>query len=251
MIRSFYIAGTAMATQADKLDVLTNNLTNVDTSGYKKDKLISRAFSDVLIERLNDPYVMSISNKLGYQNDGVHIDEVVTDFSQSGFDETARLSDLALEGAGFFVIETPEGNMYTRDGNFFVNADGDLVTSDGYYLAGENGHIRVGSGEFSVDSQGNVIVNGQTVNRISLAAFDDLAGLRKNEDNLYMNYTNQPVRRPADIQVKQGFLETSNVDTAEEMVRMMEVTRAFSFNQRVLTMVDQSLEKTVNEVGRV
>ncbi len=249
MIRSFYIAGTAMATQADKLDVLTNNLTNVDTTGYKKEKLISRSFSDVLVQRLNDPYVMSISNKLGYQNDGVHIDEVVTDFSQSGFDQTARLSDLALEGTGFFVIDTPEGNMYTRDGNFFVNADGDLVTSDGYYLAGENGHIRVGDGEFAIDSQGYVIVDGQTVNRVSLATFDDLTGLRKNADNLYT--TNQPARTPADIQVKQGFLETSNVDTAEELVKMMEVTRAFSFNQRVLTMMDQSLEKTVNEVGRV
>lgn len=249
MIRSFYIAGTAMATQADKLDVLTNNLTNVDTSGYKKDKLISRSFSDVLVERINDPYVMSISNKLGYQNDGVHIDEVVTDFSQSGFEETARLSDLALEGTGFFVIDTPEGNMYTRDGNFFVNADGDLVTSDGNYLAGQNGHINVGAGEFTIDSQGNVVVNGQTVNKVSLATFDDLGGLRKNRDDLYT--TNQPVRTPVDITVKQGCLETSNVDTSEELVKMMEVTRAFSFNQRVLSMVDQSLEKTVNEVGRV
>lgn len=249
MIRSFYIAGTAMATQADKLDVLTNNLTNVDTTGYKKDKLVSRSFSDVLIERLNDPYVMSISNKIGYQNDGVHIDEVVTDFSQSGFDETARLSDLALEGTGFFVIDTPEGNMYTRDGNFFVNSDGDLVTSDGYYLVGENGRIHVGDGEFAIDSQGYVNVDGQTVNRISLATFDDLNGLRKNGNNLYT--TNQAVRIPTDLKVKQGCLETSNVDTAEELVSMMEVTRAFSFNQRVLTMMDQSLEKTVNEVGRV
>lgn len=249
MIRSFYIAGTAMATQADKLDVLTNNLTNVDTSGYKKDKLISRSFSDVLIERQNDPYVMNISNKLGYQNDGVHIDEIVTDFGQSGFEETARLSDLALEGTGFFVIDTPEGNMYTRDGNFFVNADGDLVTSDGYYLAGQNGHIHVGAGEFTIDSQGNVVVDGQTVNRVSLATFDDLGALRKNKNNLYT--TNQAARMPANITVKQGCLETSNVDTSEELVKMMEVTRAFSFNQRVLTMVDQSLEKTVNEVGRV
>ncbi len=249
MIRSFYIAGTAMATQADKLDVLTNNLTNADTTGYKKDKLISRAFSDVLTERLNDPYMMSISNKIGYQNDGTHIDEVVTDFGQSGFDQTARLSDLALEGTGFFVIETPQGNRYTRDGNFFVNAEGDLVTSDGYYLAGENGHIRVGNSEFAIDSHGYVIVNGQTINRVSLATFDDLGALRKDGNNLFT--TNQPVRIPVDIQVKQGFLETSNVDTAEELVRLMEVTRAFSFNQRVLTMMDQSLEKTVNEVGRV
>ncbi len=251
MIRSFYIAGTAMATQADRMDVLTNNLTNVDTTGYKKDKLISRSFSDVLMERLNDPYVISATNQIGLQNNGIHIDEIVTDFSQSGFEETARPSDLALEGTGFFVVETPQGDMYTRDGNFFVNADGDLVNADGYYVAGTNGHIRAGTGDFAINAAGEVTVGGQTVNRVRLAAFDDLTGLRKNADNLYTNFTNQPVRTPAQIQVKQGFLETSNVDTAEEMVRMMELTRSFSFNQRVLSMVDQSLQKTVNEVGRV
>lgn len=251
MIRSFYIAATAMATQTDRMDILTNNLTNVDTTGYKKDKLISRSFSDVLMERLNDPYVISATNQIGMQNNGIHIDEVITDFSQSGFEETARPSDLALEGAGFFVVETPEGNMYTRDGNFFVNADGDLVNADGHYVAGTNGRIRVGVGEFAINGAGEVIVDGNIVNKVRLAAFDDLTGLRKNADNLYTNYTNQPVRTPAETAVKQGYLETSNVDTAEEMVRMMELTRSFSFNQRVLSMLDQSLDKTVNEVGRV
>lgn len=250
MIRSFYIAGTAMATQTDRMDVLTNNLANVDTTGYKKDKLISRSFSDVLMERLNDPYVVSATNQIGLQNNGIHIDEIMTDFSQSGFEETARPSDFALEGTGFFTIETPDGQMYTRDGNFFVNSDGDLVTSDGYYVAGENGHIRVGAGELSVDSQGNVSVDGQTVNKLTLVTFDDLTGLRKNGNNLYEN-ANQTVRTPTDIQVKQGYLETSNVDTSDELVRMMELTQSFNFNQRVLSMVDQSLEKTVNEVGRV
>ena len=251
MIRSFYIAGTAMATQADRMDVLTNNITNVDTTGYKKDMLISRSFSDVLMERLNDPYVISATNQIGLQNNGIHIDEVVTDFSQSGFEETARPSDLALEGSGFFVIETPQGQMYTRDGNFFVDDQGDLVTSDGYYVAGTNGRINVGAADFAINAAGEVIVDGQVKNTVRIASFDDLTGLRKNADNLYTNYTNQPVRTPADTAVKQGFLETSNVDTAEEMVRMMELTRSFSFNQRVLTMIDQSLEKTVNEVGRV
>lgn len=251
MIRSFYIAGTAMATHVDRMDVLTNNLTNVDTTGYKKDKIISRSFSDVLMARLNDPYVLSVSKNIGPQNNGIHIDEIVTDFSQSGFDETARLSDFALEGTGFFVVETPDGPKYTRDGSFFVNDDGDLVNSDGYYVSGVNGHIRVGAGDFSVNAQGEVSVDGQVVNQFRLATFDDLTGLRKSGDNLYINYTNQPVRTPANIQVKQGFLETSNVDTAEEIVRMMELTRSFSYNQRVLSMVDQSLEKTVNEIGRV
>lgn len=251
MIRSFYVAGTAMATQSDRMDVLTNNITNVDTTGYKSDKLLSRSFSDVLIERLNDPYIISATNQIGYENDGIHIDEIVTDFSQGGFEETARLSDLGLEGTGFFVVETPDGDMYTRDGNFFVDANGDLVTSDGYYVQGENGHIHVGTSDFSVDGQGNVTVDGETVNTISLVTFDDLTGLRKQGDNLYTNYTNQAVRTATDVEVKQGYLETSNVDTATEMVRMMELTRSFSFNQRVLSMVDQTLDKTVNEVGRV
>ncbi len=251
MIRSFYIAATAMATQAQRMDALANNITNVDTTGYKKDMLVSRSFSDVLMERLNDPYVISATKQIGLQNNGIHIDEIVTDFSQSGFDETARLSDLALEGSGFFVLETPDGPRYTRDGNFFVNADGYLVSADGYYVSGTRGRIHVGADDFSVNRSGDVSVNGQVVNTLRLAAFDDLTGLRKDGNNLYYNYTNQAVRTPDDIEVKQGYLETSNVDTAEEMVRMMELTRSFSFNQRVLSMIDQSLEKSVSEVGRI
>ncbi len=248
MIRSFYIASTAMLTQANKLDVLTNNLTNADTTGYKKDKLISRSFADMLIDRLNDP-VGSKSKAVGPQNLGIHIDEITTDFSQGGFEETARLSDLALEGTGFFVIETPEGDRYTRDGSFYVDRQGYLTNSDGYYVSGTNGHIFVGNTDFVIDSEGNVVVNGQITNKLELVTFDNLTGLRKQKDNLYS--TTQAARTADNVLVKQGWLETSNVDTAEELVNMMEITRSFGINQRVLTMLDQSLEKTVNEVGRI
>lgn len=250
MLRSFYIAGTGMLAQRTKMSVLTNNLTNIDTTGYKKDIVVSRSFKDLLILGSNDPSLLR-KTAVGFQNTGVHVDQLVTIFSQGNLESTSRMTDVALQGEGFFVVETPQGLRYTRDGSFSVGTDGYLVTNDGHYVSGTNGNIYVGSGTFSIDEQGYVTVDGQGAGRLRIAAFDDLSGLRKTGDNLYINYSGQPVRDAVNVKVKQGFLESSNVDMATEVVNMVEISRAYELNQRVLKMVDESLSKTVNEVGRV
>lgn len=251
MLRSFYIAGTGMLAQRAKMSVLTNNLTNIDTTGYKKDVVVSRSFQDLLIQNSNDPSILRINGSIGAQNTGVHVEQLVTVFSQGNFEQTSRMSDLAIEGEGFFVIETPQGNRYTRDGSFTVGRGGYLINSDGHFVSGTNGNIFVGDGEFSVDEQGYVTVDGQPAGRLRIVTFDDLSGLRKSGDNLYSNYTGQAEREAVDAKVKQGWLEGSNVDMASEIVSMVELNRAYELNQRVLKMVDESLSKTVNEVGRV
>jgi len=244
VLRSMYIAGTGMLAQKQKLDVLTNNIANIDTTGYKKDTLVSRSFQDLMID-LDDPNIVSV----GLQNTGIHVDQIVTRFEQGNMEETGRLSDVALEGEGFFVVSTPEGERYTRDGAFGVSANGYLVNADGYYVSGENGNIYVGGGEFTIDESGYVTVNGATVDRLRVVTFDDLTGLRKTGNNLFLSNAGQAV--PSDAKVMQGYLESSNVNMSEEAVSMIEVSRAFGINQRVLQMIDASLEKTVNEVGRV
>ncbi len=251
MLRSFYIAGTGMLVQREKMDVLTNNITNIDTTGYKKDKLISSAFKDMLIKRTDDPYILSRTNLIGPQNTGVHIEEIVTSFKQGNMEQTDRMEDLALENEGFFVIETAEGNRYTRSGNFSVDVEGYLVNSDGLYVMGENGRINVGENDFTADAEGNIYINETLTDKIKIVTFDDLAGLRKEADNLYSNYSAGQERAAAEVKVKQGYLESSNVDMAQEMVDMMAYSRAYEINQRVLKMLDSSLEKTVNQVGKV
>lgn len=251
MLRSLYLAATGMMVQRKKMDVLTNNIANVETTGYKKDRLLSRSFRDMMIERTGDPYIVSILTEIGPQNTGIHVDEIYTDFANGSMEETGRLSDLALQGSGYFVVSTAAGERYTRDGSFTVSTDGYLVTADGNPVMGTNGRIKVGTGKFTVDAQGNVTVNGATAGKLRVVSFADEGGLRKIGNNLYINYTNQAVGTAAGCTVKQGFLESSNVDIVREMVDMMEVSRTYETNQRMVKMLDESLGKAVNEVGRL
>ncbi|MDD5017606.1 MAG: flagellar basal-body rod protein FlgF [Eubacteriales bacterium] len=251
MLRSFYIAGTGMLVQREKMDVLTNNITNIDTTGYKKDSLISSTFEDMLIERVNDPYVISTTTIVGLQNTGTHVEEIVTQFEQGSLEATGRSCDVALRGDGFFVVSTGDGDRYTRDGSFSVDENGYLVNSDGYYVMGKSGRIYAGSDDFTIDEQGNIYVDDVLKETLIIVAPADLSGLRKQGNNLYYNYAAGQMLDTADTKVMQGYLESSNVDMAEELVEMMALTRAYELNQRVLKMVDESLEITVNQVGKV
>jgi flagellar basal-body rod protein FlgF len=146
MLRSLYIASTGMLAQREKMDIVTNNIVNVDTTGYKKDTLISKSFKDMMIQSMN-------GTDIGNLNTGIHVDDVVTSFDQGVLEQTDRLSDVALEGDGFFVVNTQDGIRYTRDGAFAVTSNGYLVNSEGNYVQGTNGNIYVGSGDFAIDEQ--------------------------------------------------------------------------------------------------
>ena len=244
MLRSLYIASTGMLAQREKMDIVTNNIINVDTTGYKKDTLLTKSFKDMMIQSMS-------GQDIGPLNTGIHVDDVFTSFDQGDLEQTDRLSDVALEGDGFFVVNTSDGIRYTRDGAFAVTSGGYLVNSEGNYIQGTNGNIYVGSGNFTIDEQGYVSVDGQTVNRLLLVTFPDLTGLEKEGSNMFSAGSAGAPQEAADCKVKQGYLESSNVDMAEEMVTMVELNRAYQVNQRVLTMLDQSLSKTVNEVGKV
>ena len=251
MLRCFYTAGTGMLVQRDRMDVLANNLTNVETAGYKSDSLISSTFQEMLTERLHDPGIVSTSTIVGALGTGTHIEEVHTAFTQGNIEGTGRLCDLALVGDGFFTVETPAGERYTRDGSFFVNSEGYLVTSTGYYVQGEDGRIEVGGDDFTVDQAGNVYVGGDLEDQLRIVTFDDPTGLRKDNGNLYEHVMGPQAQAAEGTEVRQGSLEGSNVDSAEELTRMLSVRNAYTINQRVLGMVDESLEKAVNEVGRI
>ena len=124
MLRSLYIASTGMLAQREKMDIATNNIVNVDTTGYKKDTLITRSFKDMMIQSMN-------GQDIGPLNTGIHVDDVRTSFDQGSMEQTDRLTDVALEGDGFFVVNTAAGIRYTRDGAFAVSSDGYLVNSEG------------------------------------------------------------------------------------------------------------------------
>ena len=245
MIRSLYTAATGMLAQQEKMDVLVNNITNIGTTGFKKDGLVTSAFESMLIQRIGDGSATAI----GEMSLGTKIEQQYTDFTQGAMEQTDRELDFALNGDGYFVISGPKGTMYTRDGNFTVSFDGYLVTNDGNRVMGADGAIYVGSGSVALDESGNIAVDGTAAGTLRIVAFLDNTGLNKVGNNLYTT-TQAPVL-PADMAVKQGWLEGSNVDMATEIVEMMSVNRTYEINQRIIKMLDETLEKTVNEVGRV
>ena len=273
MLRGLYTATTAMLANSRKMDVITNNLTNVETAGFKADTMTTRSFRDMLISRIYDPSVYQYS-QVGPLNLGIHVDQVFTDFVEGSFEETRNATDMAIVGDGFFVVEyIPKGlseeeeddvepeERYTRAGNFALDGEGYLVTPNGYYVQGEGGPILIGTADFIIDRDGTVRVGDEVIDRLRVVRFEDNTVLRKQGDTLYSVYAAadewgdlEPVAEPEDldeeIDIRQGFLEASNVDIAREMVRMMETYRSYEINQRVINMFDETLRISVNDIAK-
>lgn len=246
MLRGLYTAAGAMINQRQRMDVLTNNLANLETPGYKKDYVSSRSFDDVLVYSMNNPD--SKVYTVGPLTYGSHLDEVTTSFAQGTPEQTDQNTDLALLGDGFFVVETAAGLRYTRAGNFQVNVAGYLCTADGNYVRSTaGGRVYVGGTNFTVASDGTV-TSAYGSSRLQIVSFADAKTLQKAGGNLYSS-TVAPTASTASV--LQGSLEVSNVDMAQEVVNMIEVQRNYEINQRIVNMFNDSLQKTVNEVGKV
>ena len=157
MIRGWYTGASGMNAQQNRLDAISNNLANVDTAGYKRDITVSKSFPELLIRRTNADGVYHTSvgsadaapiiGKLGL---GVETNENYTDFTQGSFKITNTNTDAALSGKGFYCVETPQGERYTRNGNFLIGKEGILETKDGYPVLGENGYIYLNDDKISM-----------------------------------------------------------------------------------------------------
>jgi flagellar basal-body rod protein FlgF len=241
MIRGLYTATTGMIVERQKMDVLTNNIVNADTTGYKSDTLMTSAFNDQIIKRINDPNVSIVGTSVGKYSFGSHVDEMSTDFSQGTLEDTGRSTDLALSGDGFFAVETPQGERYTRAGNFSVDSQGYLVTADGNYVLGQNGRIRTGGTNFTVAADGTISGNGMT-DRLRLVTFNDKTVLRKQGGSLYYVYGDAAPQNAANCGVRQGAQEVSNVSAADSMVDMLSIYRKYEACQKAVRTNDETLD---------
>ena len=252
MVRGLYTGATGMIVQRNKMDVITNNIANVETAGYKADTLVTSTFDEGMLQRLHDPNVNFVgAQQVGPYSYGTHVEEMFTDFSTGTLEETRRNTDLAIVGDAFFSVEAEDGRvLYTRSGNFTVNAEGYLTTQDGQYVLGQNGRIFVGSENFSVSPEGLVTGPMALEDTLALVSFEDPGVLRKVGNSLFDIYGGAAPVPPGDYTVRQGMLEGSNVSAIDEMVNMIAVYRNYEVNQRIVSMVDKSLEQAVS-LGRV
>lgn len=256
MIRGLYTSALGMMTQMHKMDIITNNIANADTVGYKGDSVVIQSFEDELMYRLDDPKYKLIQHKndIGGLSMGVFVDSIHTDFTNGSIKETTGSLDLAIEGNGFFVVSATDANgnrveKYTRDGVLTLNENGELVTKDGYPLLNENGEtIVIPNGNIAIDNSGSIYSNGEYVNKLKLVDFENKASLRKYGESLY-NKTNESVEKPFTGKVLQGHLESSNVNAVREMIKMVTMSRVYEANQKLIQTHDASLGKAVTEIA--
>ena len=250
MVRGLYIAGTGMMLQRRKQETITNNIANADTTGYKKENMVSHSFDEVLTRRINDHKRFVLSNMVGPLNLGTQVDQLYIDFSQGATEGTERTTDMALVGDAFFVVQTADGERYTKTGSFHVNDQGYLTDSEGNPVLGNNGPIYVGGLNFRVDGNGNVFTADGYSDTVRVVSFADNNTLRRQGDNLY--FATEPPQAAANPYViMQGYLEMSNVDIGREMVDMLTMYRTYETNQRMVTMIDETVGRAVNEIGRL
>lgn len=264
MVKGLYTAYTGMINEQKRLDILSNNLANADTNGYKKEGTTSQTFADELAIKIKDTSSYGIAQKLGTMSMGVHIGETYTDYSAGNYRVTDNETDFALKGDGFFAIAYTDkaGNSsvkYTRDGAFVVNTQGYLVTKDGDFVlnmndalnGNVNGRIQVNPNlKITVDEQGNIAQNNQVVANIGYVDFEDYNYVAKYGENLY-DLVDGGTVVASDAHVAQGLIESSNVNVVSEMVDMIAISRAYQAGQKVINAIDETLDKAVNQVGQV
>lgn len=272
MFRGFYTAASGMIAQQRRTELLTNNMANANTPGYKTDKSSLRAFPEMLLSRLDEYGKLAkipSYTTVGSLNTGVYMQETIPNFVQGDLQETGNKTDLALldifvpgnqgansKGTVFFAVQGPNGIRYTRNGNFAVNGLGYLTTADGLNVLDTNGNpIRVQTDNLKIDEQGRIFDNGEYVAQLGVSYAANPDSLVKEGDGLYRldNGTLPNAFQVNNIRfrIQQGFTERSNVDAAQTMTDMLAAYRAYESNQKVLQAYDRSMDKAVNEVGRI
>lgn len=247
MIRGLYTAASSMVSARRELDIISNNLANAGTAGFKRDGAVKKSFPEIFISKIEGKKKPADLGSLGT---GVRLEKGYTDFSQGRFKPTGNNLDLAIEGKGFFVVQTPEGRGYTRNGNFTLDNKGQIVTQAGYPVLGETGPVKIEeAGTVDIDGNGRVHTASGLGDRLLIVDFPDYSRLSKAGENLY--HAEETEERVAgNYQLKAGHLEESNINIIREMARMIESNRVYEANQKVITSFDQTLDKAVNSVGR-
>lgn len=258
MVKGLYTAYTGMINEQNRMDVLTNNLANADTNGFKKEGATSQSFDSILAYKIKDSSEgYRLSKRIGINHPGVKIGEGYTDFSQGSLRNTGNTFDLALTDAGFFAVEFTNkagetSVKYTRDGDFALTQDGYLVTRDGDNVLDENGSpIRIDPlDSVVINESGQIIQNGRVAATIQVTDFEDYNYLERYGENYF-----QPIEgaeeKEAAAKIYSGYLEASNISVVTEMVNMITVQRAYESNQKVITTYDSTLDIAANQLGRI
>ncbi len=249
-----YISLSGAKLQELRLDLTANNLANANTAGFKSEKICSRSFTFDLQSAMagaipSEDTAPPDNDLTPYRGTYTKTAFVGTDFTQGDHKFTGNPFNISLNGPGFIAVETPQGTRYTRHGCFELNSDGELVTNEGYPVKGR-GLSDLGEGLFSVDTTGNVLIDGDRAGEIEIVEFENpKVALQKEGHTLFAPTGEQRARDADNTVVKQGYEELPNISVVTEMVNMIELNRLYEAYQKSITAIDESTEKIINEVA--
>jgi flagellar basal-body rod protein FlgF len=265
-----YAAYMGMRARQRNLDAIANNIANASTSGYKADRILYRSIEAAEQETTSqqaragggsastatatatvpaDPLRSTIrsTRDVGVMTSGA------TDFSTGSMRDTGRSLDVALTGDGFLVVQTREGERYTRAGALSMDSSGQLITMSGEMVVGDGGPITLPPGQVSIGDDGSVSVGNQTVGRLKVVSFNNPnAALVKSGPSLFAATGAERPTEAANTKVVQGALESSNVNTIEEMAAMMQNSREFESLQKTISVMMNDIGRKISsEIGKI
>jgi flagellar basal-body rod protein FlgF len=245
MDSGIYTAFSGMQAKMDALEVLSNNLANLNTTGFKEEK----AFFTFLNQSLEGSQGSENLNSVVNQSVRTRTALNVTTGSMT---PSGRDLDIAIEGNGFLAVDTPRGIRYTRNGSLHLNAQSVLATSEGFPIRGDNnGAIAIGPGQIRINTDGAVSVDGTQVGRIKVVAFEDVSTLQKEGNSLFVSRANQAAERPSDATIRSGYLEQSNVNAVSSIVQMVDIMRHFESIKKSVDLIMNDINaKSIDRLGR-
>ncbi len=276
MSKGLWPAISGSIAQSERLDVIANNIANSDTNGFKKDQVAFRSvMSSAVTAAMKEgiptkPYTEKDFHKIdGADTTYVAVDGTFTDFTQGRAKVTGAPLDVALEGRGFLEVLSPQGVRYTRQGSLRMNQEGNLVTMEGFPVLSPGGQEAEGgqpvareellarairlnpSGAVTITTDGRIFQGNQQISQLTVREFVDPKLLSKEGSSLFRNETPANISQESTTMVRQGMLETSNVNAIAEMTELLKATRLFEANEKIVRTYGDLEARVVNDLGKL
>lgn len=246
MISGLYTSASGMVAIEAAQSAAANNIANVSTNGFRRHQAVQMGFYEVFSDTLREPFSLDLERAPG---GGTKLVETYTDTASGVLLETGDPLNVGVEGPGFFTIDTPRGERFTRDGSFKIDIDGDLATAEGYKVQSAEGQpIDVRGGQVLIHQDGRVQVDGVHAGTIQMTEFQNAQELQREGENLYAAREGTGV--PAEnTTAHQGRLEAANVNLPLELTNMLLGLRAYEANQRAIRAADDTMNSVIQRVG--
>ena len=237
MINGIEIMARAAISQINRLDCATNNIANVNTPGFKAERFRFLKGST------------GLGTEAGRSAQGP---ATTIDYSQGSIQKTDNVLDLAINGKGFFAVQTKEGDAYTKDGRFTLNEDGAMVTRAGDYVLGRQGRIIIAENDIQISQGGVISVDGNEIDSLKIVSFREPSILVKQNKGLYRDPDNLAgAQKEEESQIQSGYLEFSNVQPIREMVEMINIQRTFESYQKVIQTISEQNKMSTDRIGNL